>query len=950
LILVAAIVVATAWTDFADANLYIDVQYASGGESGSSPYLAYVDASHETFTLNVYALITDPNPSSSVDQFKTMTSNFFVASSVLKGDVSFNSFSNNISSQSSVAGTQFTTSYGALGLGGSATTLISSTAWWYAYANPNPLNGSNAATPPTTIPGIGVEYYLGQLTVTFTGYTLPSSGTAAFQSITPNKWGVVIKPDQWIDNLGSWTTVWGSASNVGGGAASGNLLTYPAVNGAGLQFQTFTSNLVYSLSAAAAQTLIHAGGTTTATAAIMNQSNSGSLSYTGLNLIASAGTLSGAGLPKDGGPFAAGTSDNGSQNFTATTPGTITLAPTVSGVSPTASLGSSQGVSISVFSGSAAWYGGSGSWGGSGANPNWTDTVTASIHAAPGVWGFAGDSAALTSGTAGTVTLDGPVTLASLSINNSSAGYTLAAGSGGTLHAYNGNNAATVAIVAGNHSITAPVVLDSNTSVTINNPGDSLAVSGLIGGSGGLTKLGPGMLALSGSNTYSGNTVISAGLLQVGNNSALGAASASLTINGGTLDLQGYSVNVGPLSGSSSGMITNQSAGAASTLVVGNGDATSAFGGSIADGSGGIAVTKVGTGIFTLAGNNSYTGTTSVTGGTLVVQGASMSPAFVASNNALLEFSGSGINLGTGYVRAMTGGTVQYQNASITGGFLRGPYPQVLAAGFANSFGTTTINAGALIQQLGSTTLAGVTNRGQFNNSAPLNWVGGINDGGATLTVGNTATVSQWTNAGAVVVTSGGVLNNHQTDLTSYGGGQITVNSGGTLNADSQNEFVALDLQASLLVNNGTVHGKLNVGNGSEAAGSGTFDAVDVSSGGTLALITTAAGPMTLNGLLTGSGMLTKTGSGSLILSGTANTFNGLAAVSDGRLIVSNPHALGDGTSLSVGNAAAFPAAIVDSESVVGTVAPVPEPGTLVLLAAALSCAAIYRRSRSARA
>ena len=71
--------------------------------------------------------------------------------------------------------------------------------------------------------------------------------------------------------------------------------------------------------------------------------------------------------------------------------------------------------------------------GGAGVNGNWTDTATGAIHAAPGVWGFFGDAATLGAGTAGTITLDGPVTLGSLVFNNSAAAYTLTSGSGGTL-------------------------------------------------------------------------------------------------------------------------------------------------------------------------------------------------------------------------------------------------------------------------------------------------------------------------------------------------------------------------------------------------------------------------------------------------------------------------------------------------------------------------------------
>ena len=73
-------------------------------------------------------------------------------------------------------------------------------------------------------------------------------------------------------------------------------------------------------------------------------------------------------------------------------------------------------------------------------------------------------------------------------------------------------------------------------------PGDVAA-----NGTGGVTKLGDGTLILSGSNTYTGGTTVQQGMLQLGNASALGAG--GLAVNGGTLDLNGFSVTVPSFSG-----------------------------------------------------------------------------------------------------------------------------------------------------------------------------------------------------------------------------------------------------------------------------------------------------------------------------------------------------------------------------------------------------------------
>ncbi len=88
-------------------------------------------------------------------------------------------------------------------------------------------------------------------------------------------------------------------------------------------------------------------------------------------------------------------------------------------------------------------------------------------------------------------------------------------------------------------------------------------------------------------------------------------------------------------------------------------------------------------------------------------------------------------------------------------------------------------------------------------------------------------------------------------------------------------------------------------------------------------------------------------GSSTLTLSGT-NSYTGGTTVNDNStLIATNPGAFADGSSLTVGNAFIFPAGIVPAPAAAGqsSVSPVPEPGTLGLLAFGLASAAIaYRR------
>jgi autotransporter-associated beta strand protein len=173
----------------------------------------------------------------------------------------------------------------------------------------------------------------------------------------------------------------------------------------------------------------------------------------------------------------------------------------------------------------------SGSWN----SGNWIDASSGTTVAPPGLRGVVGDSAVFSSAAGSPITLYGAnPSVAAMTFNNSIASFVVSQGTGGTLSlaTFDGNSA-DIAVVAGSHTISAPLMLDDNLVITP-SLGASLAISGPISGAGkSLTVNGPGTLTLGGTgNGYSGGTIVTAGKLVVTSSQALPDGS-SLTIDAG---------------------------------------------------------------------------------------------------------------------------------------------------------------------------------------------------------------------------------------------------------------------------------------------------------------------------------------------------------------------------------------------------------------------------------
>ena len=271
---------------------------------------------------------------------------------------------------------------------------------------------------------------------------------------------------------------------------------------------------------------------------------------------------------------------------------------------------------------------------------------------------LAGDSASFSSATANsTVSLASNFSVGSMSFSDSNS-YTIAS-TGGKLTFDNGAGTATVTDYGGAHTISAPVVLNSNTNVTVVNHGDTVTISGNISGVGSLStdNLGGGgafaiaEVIISGNNSYSGGTIVDSGNLQLGSSTALPTGTAltlsAVDVPAGVLDLNGFNATVSSitvLTGPNTqalgavGQIINTStvAGTATFTYAGANTNPSNFTGNINDSagsSGGTTALAVTSGSLTLSGKNTYAGGTSVSPGATLVLSSTAGTSFPSGGN-----------------------------------------------------------------------------------------------------------------------------------------------------------------------------------------------------------------------------------------------------------------------------------------------------------------------------
>ncbi|EBG9818246.1 autotransporter outer membrane beta-barrel domain-containing protein [Salmonella enterica subsp. enterica serovar Cannstatt] len=392
--------------------------------------------------------------------------------------------------------------------------------------------------------------------------------------------------------------------------------------------------------------------------------------------------------------------------------------------------------------------------------------------------------------------------------------------------------------VLGSGDVTNDATLELNTGGTFDNT---------ISGSGRVVKSGDGALTLSGANSYSGGTLISDGTLIAGRVDVLGSGdvtdNATLELNtGGTFDNaisgSGQVVKSGDdvltLSGANSysggTLISDGTLVASNVEALGTGDVTNNAtlelntGGDFTNNiSGNGQVVKSGDETLTLSGTNSYTGGTTISGGTLVATNVEALGTGDVTNNATLELntggdftnniSGSGQVVKFGDDALTLSGSNTYRGGTtISGG--------TLVANDVNALGTGDVTDNAVLE---------LNTGGDFDNAiSGSGQVVKSGDDTLTLSGSNTYTGGTLISSGTLVANdvnalgTGDVTDNATLELNT--GGDFTNNIGGTGRVEKSGDGT-LTLSGSNTYTGGTLisDGTL-VASNVEALGSGDID------------------------------------------------------------------------------------------------------------------------------
>lgn len=660
----------------------------------------------------------------------------------------------------------------------------------------------------------------------------------------------------------------------------------------------------------------------------------------------------------------------------------------------------------------------SGNW---SAGTNWQSSVAPTSTRGASVQFFTGQTLAGITPTA-TNDIAGTFQMNNLTLAGTSSAATTATISGGTFQLLNNGTTLPTVNLTGTsgtspniltYNINTPVVIGADTTFNATNSG-TFVFNGDISGAGGVIRNSTSSkLILAGTNSYTGDTTINAGTLQIGNDGATGTLGTGEVVNNGTLRFDRTGTLDVPNNISGTGSLQIDCPISAGTVVL---SGTNTFDGSVNVSSGALRITNStalgdGTKTITLtqgssgnanlrldgsadpielpatfsfstsndnsgaiiseAGNNSIAGPITLTGGggstriyvntgTLTLTGA------ITTNTTgrTLKLMGAGAGIATGNISngnatnvlavtkdeagvwTISGNNSHSGTTTVAAGTLVIGHPNALGNGgstFGNATGFTTITSGATLDLNGQQNINEVlTIRGTgvgsvgglINNSATTASVaagvvssisvtaGGVHsavpnvtltgNATATATLGlsaasftisggttvystaPTVTISGGGGTGATataVLTSGVVsgitISNTGTGYTSaptiaFSGGNVTVagtNPTGTGNATN---FVVAGIQVTNPGSGYTSAPTVSFSSGTGTTATASLSAVSMAANTTIG----GSGDTIINpGITGGTNTLTKIGSGTLALNGTSS-YTGATTVSGGTLLL----------------------------------------------------------------
>ncbi|EJH5604817.1 fibronectin-binding autotransporter adhesin ShdA [Salmonella enterica] len=373
-----------------------------------------------------------------------------------------------------------------------------------------------------------------------------------------------------------------------------------------------------------------------------------------------------------------------------------------------------------------------------------------------------------------------------------------------------------------------------------------------LSGSGSLMKTGTGELTLSGDNSYSGGTTITdgtltadhadslgtgavanSGVLQVGEgeleNTLSGTGSlvktgtGELTLNGDNDYSGGTTIDDGVLIADNADSLGTGAVANSGVLQVGEGELENTLSGS-------GSLVKTGTGELTLSGDNSYSGGTTITDGTLTADHADSLGSGDIDNSGVLQvgegelentLSGSGSLVKTGTGELTLSGDNSYSGGTtITGGTLTADHADSLGTGAIANSGVLQVGEGELENTLSGTGSLVKTGTGELTLIGNNNYSGGttIDDGVLIAANVNALGGGDVDNAGTLKLDAEGEFN--LANVTTQSGATTELAKGTTLNVDSLTQQADSTLNIDLSKANGesaitadsvTLGGTLNI-------------------------------------------------------------------------------------------------------------------------------------------